>query len=220
MRPAGTDPREIEPFLWQGFTGTTGWDIGANCGQSAAEMSDRFGHVYAFEPAGECFDYLNQTAQRHPSYRWYPVAVSDNDETVNLIELPDKIDTGQLVSADAQGMEYDPASPDGSVRAVTARTVDSLIETWSIPAPDFMKIDVEGHELKVLFGARKTLAVHRPQILLEFHSRALHESCKDLLEQFGYDHATIRHPHYPPGSDLWFAHGWLRATQGPAQADR
>ncbi len=230
MKPAGTDPREIEARLWQGFDGKIGFDIGANCGQSADEMCRRFEKVFAFEPAEECFSYLMDVSRRHRSvvadtsdlsgthYQWFPVAVSDNDEVADLIELPGKIDTGQLVSTDAQGMEYDPQSPDAEVRRVACRTVDSLIETWSIPVPDFLKIDVEGHELKVLYGAKKTLAVHRPDILLEFHSRDLHESCKELLHGFGYDVFTVRHPHYAPGSDLWFAHGWLRATQPVREA--
>lgn len=213
-RLSSTDPAEIEPQLWSGFKGEVGWDIGANCGQSKAEMIGRFFDVYAFEPAEECFEYLRQAEDK--DYRWYPVAVSDNDETINLIELPSKIDTGQLVSADAKGMEYDPASPDGRQRVVTCRSVDSLIADWNLPAPDFMKIDVEGHEFKVLVGARRTLAVKRPDILLEFHSPVLYAQCAGMLDSYGYQVETVRHPHYETYSGLWHAHGWLRATQSPA----
>jgi hypothetical protein len=37
--------------------------------------------------------------------------------------------------------------------------------------PDFLKIDVEGHELAVLNGALATLERHRPAILLECEAR-------------------------------------------------
>jgi hypothetical protein len=37
--------------------------------------------------------------------------------------------------------------------------------------PNYLKIDVEGHELAVLNGARRTLATYRPTILVECEAR-------------------------------------------------
>lgn len=209
MKPAVTDPPEIHRQLWNDSFGDVGWDVGANCGQTVAEMLSRFKVVYAFEPAEECQPWLDDIGAGN--FSWLPIALSDNDATVDLIELPDKIDTGQLVSAEAAGMEYDPSRPDAGSRKVICRTVDTLVNRGEVPSPDFLKIDVEGHELHVLAGARKTLAIKRPAILLEFHSKDLHRSCTDLLESFGYTTFTHRHPHYQPGTDLWFSHGWIRA---------
>lgn len=210
MKPAAIDPPEVWPALWADVTGTVGYDVGANCGQTIPVMLDKFQQVYAFEPAQECWPYLNQFAG---NLTWLPIGLSDTDDDVDLISLPDKIDTGQLVTAGTHGMEWDPDTPDAQVRTIVCRTVDSLIAGGEILAPQFMKIDVEGHELRVLFGARQTLAVHRPDLLVEFHSQQLHSSVKALLEQFGYTCTTIRHPHYRAGTTLWFSHGWLKATQ-------
>jgi hypothetical protein len=47
-------------------------------------------------------------------------------------------------------------------------TVDSFLESRQLPAPDFIKIDVEGAELLVLKGASRWLAEgHRPVMLIE-----------------------------------------------------
>jgi FkbM family methyltransferase len=211
VKPAVTDPPEVHRQLWADCSGDVGWDIGANCGQTVPEMCSRFKVVYAFEPAEECKPWLDDIAE--PNFSWLPIALSDADTHANLIVLPDKIDTGQLVSEQATGMEYDPTSADAETRTVICRTVDTLINRGEVPSPDFMKIDVEGHELHVLAGARETLSIKRPDILLEFHSKALHRSCVDLLEIYDYKTFTIRHPHYYPGTDMWMTHGWVRATQ-------
>jgi FkbM family methyltransferase len=210
VKPAPIDPPEIWNKLWGDFQGNVGWDIGANCGQTVPTMLTRFEQVYAFEPAEECWDHLRQFGG---NYAWFPIALSDHDDDLQLIALPDKIDTGQLVTAGTHGMEWNPDLPEALIRTVPAHTVDFLVNEGALEPPNFMKIDTEGHELRVLFGARQTLAVHRPDLLVEFHTPALHDSCQTLLEQFDYKIETVRHPHYRPGSPMFFTHGWLRARQ-------
>ncbi len=210
MKPAAIDPPEIWHRLWDGYEGAIGWDIGANCGQTVPIMLERFDQVIAFEPAEECWPYLQEFAG---NLTWLPIALSDRNDTIDLVELTDKIDTGQLVTANTCGMEWNPSQPGAQIRQVIAHTVDLLVDDGALHAPDFMKIDTEGHELKVLFGAKKVLAVTRPDLLIEFHSPELHSSCQTLLEQFDYPAETVRHPHYRPGTPMFFQHGWIRARQ-------
>lgn len=211
MKPAGTDPAEIHSQLWAGFGGVVGWDIGANCGQTLPEMTTRFTQVVAFEPADECKPWLSDwMGKARGSLIVSDYAVTDVDRPITLTVLPDKIDTGQLVTAGTVGMEWDPDGPDATTRTVAGRTVDSLVE--ELPPPDFMKIDVEGHEMRVLAGAWQTITDYEPDLLIEFHSRDLHAGILECLTQHGYQRIeTVRHPHYPHGSPLWHTHGWVRA---------
>jgi FkbM family methyltransferase len=213
MKPAVPDPPEVHHRLWAGFMGAVGWDIGANCGQTLPEMTRRFRQVIAFEPATECLDYLHH----QPGVLVLPIAVSDIDATIDLVAVPDKIATGQLVTAGTHGMEWNPDAPGARPRRVLAATIDTLAD--KLGAPDFCKVDTEGHEVRVLLGATRTLAAITPAWLIEFHSADLHRACVDILEAAGYDVFTIRHPHYPPGGDMWFQHGWIRALPEP-EGDR
>jgi len=60
------------------------------------------------------------------------------------------------------------------------------------PAPDFIKIDTEGHEAAVLCGAAHTLCRYRPEVFLELHGTSPEnwhsERCRlhSLLEGYGY----------------------------------
>jgi hypothetical protein len=46
-------------------------------------------------------------------------------------------------------------------------TLDSLVDRYKLSKIDFLKIDVEGHELQVLQGSTKVLTEYRPTIIYE-----------------------------------------------------
>jgi FkbM family methyltransferase len=212
IQPAPIDPPSIHKRLWHGFEGTVGWDIGANCGQTLTEMTTRFERVEAFEPAVECMPFLEPWERKAPVVV-HQVALSNVDGHIPLAALPDKINTGQLVTPGTHGMEWsiDWAADQPEVaRTVPARRIDTLILTQH-PAPDFWKIDVEGHELLVLEGAEQTITDYMPDMLIEFHNQELHRACLECLTAHGYTELeTVRHPHYRAGSEFWFNHGWVR----------
>lgn len=214
MKPAAIDPPEIDATLWKDIGGQVGWDIGANCGQTLPQMTSRFAEVHAFEPAAECQPWLRpwtvDAATRRGTVRVWPVAVSDTDQPIELYAVPDKIDTGQLVTP-TDGMEWSRRLWEAEhQRQVPATTVDTMTE--KIGPPDFLKIDVEGHETRVLTGARQTLTDFMPRLLIEFHSPELYRRCRECLIHHGYRGVeVIRHPHYPPDGPMWHQHGWIRA---------
>ncbi len=60
---------------------------------------------------------------------------------------------------------------------VIVTCIDHMAQTEG-PAPEFLKIDVDGYECKVLPGGMNTFTAQRPFLLLELHKDA-------LLERFG-----------------------------------
>lgn len=217
ITPAPIDPPEVHAQLWEGFHGEVGWDVGANTGQSLGEMSERFAHVHTFEPAEECIPLLEDNADMLRNVTVHKIALSDFDGDIELVDIPDKINTGQLVSFEAEGMEYDAHQQGHKIRKVRAVTADAYLRTLGFGnEPDFMKIDVEGHELKVLMGAKNILTEYMPDLLVEIHSTELGKAVRKYLEGFGYDCKIVRHPHYVARNGLehmYDVHYWLRCFE-------
>lgn len=215
VRPSAVDPPEITFMLWDGFGGGwggpplgTGWDIGANCGQSVPTMRRLFSHVISFEPYPESYEYCRV---QYPDLDIRNEAVSYQDGEIELALPPgEQTDTGQLVTAGTPDMEWSRKDWSDVPRwKVPCRTVDSLARELGIP--DFIKVDTEGHEVRVLDGATTVLDTAKTDWLIEVHSQANFAWCERELHARKYNVRVVRHPHYKEGGKMWKAHGWLQA---------
>lgn len=152
------------------------FDIGANVGFYSLLLSTTTGPrglVIAFEPAPRNCDYL----RRHLAINActnvvvQDLAVTDFDGTA-CFEPTHSSSEGHLAAA-------------GSLVVRCAR-IDSLVETGQIPAPDILKIDVEGAEKAVLDGASQVITRNKPVIFLATHGEQPQRECCSMLEQLGY----------------------------------
>lgn len=75
----------------------------------------------------------------------------------------------------------------GETLRVQVETLDHLRGVGLIPAPNVIKIDVEGAEAFVLLGARNTLATARPKLFIEVHTRELAKECLSILSELAYE---------------------------------
>lgn len=56
----------------------------------------------------------------------------------------------------------------------------------NLPAPNFIKVDVEKAEVRFLRGAMKTISQYRPLMVIEFHTLDLLREGYSLLTDLGY----------------------------------
>jgi hypothetical protein len=105
---------------------------------------------------------------------------------------------GEIEFADAEMLDTSSVVEGGAgAYRVTAITLDSLLERTGARPPDFLKIDVEGHEPQALRGASRVIRQFRP--LMEFE--ALTDQARDhtvkLLSELSGDafryYYRIRH---------------------------
>ncbi len=79
---------------------------------------------------------------------------------------------------------------------ISVDTMDSQIAAKGLPAPDFVKIDVEGLDADVLRGMAGTLETHRPALCIELHGEGIEtrrENAKDIVTYLVDRGYKVRH---------------------------
>jgi FkbM family methyltransferase len=161
------------------------WDVGANVGLfafSAAHLAGSRGMVVALEPDG-CLVQLLRRSARIQSASSAPVHVIPA-----AVALAVDLATFQIASRSraANSLKGYGSTQTGGVaeeQIVVTISLDWLSERY--PAPDVLKIDVEGAELEVLRGAEALLDRKRPIVLCETSSANSAEVAALLLSK-GY----------------------------------
>lgn len=162
--------------------GMTFVDAGSNKGDFAliaARVMDDSGRVVAFEPSPENCRWIRKSIELN-GYRCielHELALSDSDGRARLY-LGDRSGWHSLVEMRAAEGAADSIE-------VEARTLDSALAG---AAPDVLKIDVEGAELRVLDGAKRTLADTRlSAVLIDVHpDRVDPGAVCDVLASHGF----------------------------------
>lgn len=183
--------------------GQTTYDVGGNIGFFTVLLA-RFvgttGRVFAFEPMPDNLHVLarNVELNRLANVQVVPRAVSSAPATL-CMEAAERYDSTYAVTSRAG----DDAAP-GTTIEVEGVSLDAFVLDEGHPAPDLIKIDVEGHEEHVLEGMRALAGAYGPLILCEVHGTNARVS--SLLEEFGYWQAVIEEPGRPLAEAHWNVH--------------
>jgi FkbM family methyltransferase len=131
-------------------------DIGAHVGLWAKDLAGRFEQVVAFEPIPlhrDCFA-RNVSAE---NVRLRPEALGQD---AGLVAMHwDGQNTGHT--------RVDNGSHTRVSDGATGKVVMLRLDAFCLEACDFIKVDAEGYEAKILRGARETILRHRPVINVE-----------------------------------------------------
>ena len=235
---AESDPPGIQHILPR-FEGLTVFDVGGNVGQSVGVFADRFERVVSIEPADNSFPVLHELCDRltdagsvRAECFAIKAAATDHDGMVTLAKQENHWRRGQLSSPESDSDSSEPGSWGQILEwvEVPAVKLDSLaygidgsavlpdalgeVERWqrapeAFGAPDLIKIDVEGHEAKVLLGAMTIIDLVRPNLFVEIHGEHLGDEILEMLTPFyGRDLQVVRHPHYAP-TDVQYLNHWF-----------
>ena len=162
-------------------------DVGANIGNHALHFADHFAHVIALEPHPRTFGLLAFNAGLKDNVTPINVAASDRPGQATAVPTKD-INIGTMSLS--PGRDTRAHLADQAVTFQLAR-LDDLPEVQAAQSIDFMKIDVEGHEMACLRGAERILKRHRPVIAMEILERELEQGEPGtiaFLRTLGYAH--------------------------------
>lgn len=152
----------------------TALDVGAWYGPWTSRLSRRAERVVAIEPMPELARLLARTAPGN--VRVVPAAASDHQGSAPI-----------WTSADGAGVR---GVSSLLRREVHSRSVDVpliTIDSLNLTEVVFVKIDVEGHEVRALRGAADTVRRDRPVLLVEAEHRIQPvDDILGVLDEWGY----------------------------------
>jgi FkbM family methyltransferase len=158
------------------------YDVGANLGffsMLGAHMAGfEEGRVYAFEAAPDNAQAIRVNVELNgiPNVSVIAKAVSRAGGTARL-QVVDDQSWSKLA-------EYGEHPYTERVIDVETVAIDDLVESGAIAPPALVKIDVEGAEIAVLEGMRRTIAAYQPAIICELHDT--HAEFVALMRGHGY----------------------------------
>lgn len=130
------------------------FDIGANIGKYTQRLLDKSTHlnnkveIHLFEPTKACFDILQKKFAHFDEVVLNKKAVSNNFETVEIFYDEQKSGLASLYKRNLNAYSI---RMNQSELADTIR-LDSYIKEKKIKHIHFLKVDIEGHEIKALEG--------------------------------------------------------------------
>jgi FkbM family methyltransferase len=179
-------------------------DIGANTGKwaiKAAKHFDNTGVVIAIEPFPDIMAtlYRSVKANGFDNVRLRTVTIGDETAEGTLWMNNDRPQMFSLEKSDAGASRF----------STLTVTLDDLCRWERLDGLDYLKIDAEGSEEKVLRGGRQTISRYRPIIQLE---ATLNDPSIDLPDYSGYraerSSGKFFIPNEHPQADLPKKLGW------------
>lgn len=178
--------------------------VGASDGRHSYVMTQVApkARIWAFEPSAFAFEVLKTTIAWHRIGRQVtPIHAAVSDQPGELLLVTPKKTSGRMGRAYAYVAETrpnGPARPDlddvgMDVEPTPVVTLDGFCRQHDIEKVDFIRMDIEGAELKALMGALEILDRDRPHVLLEIHPDMLAarfgasgEAVLDIFRDRGY----------------------------------
>jgi FkbM family methyltransferase len=159
--------------------GMTVIDIGANVGVYSLPLARRVaphGHVFAYEPGSAPRTMLerSRTHNRADNLHIIPAAVSDSPRE------------GQLVLGVSSELNSLQGSGPGEPVQITSLDMEEGTRGWD--TVDFIKIDAEGEEERILAGAKSFFERHSPLVMFEVKDDDVaNETLRAAFPQRGYN---------------------------------
>jgi FkbM family methyltransferase len=163
-------------------------DVGANIGNHSLSFAKDFQRVHSFEPNERVFQLLRLNSQIVENVTPFQIGASDQKQQLPAYVWPSNlggatVEVGHAESIAKRGQH--------TMYNFNLDRLDDLLSSSDKQQVDFVKIDVEGHELSALQGAKELLTTARPVIAFELLRSGINQGRSEviaLLKDYGYSH--------------------------------
>jgi len=167
------------------------YDVGANLGYISllsASLAGLSGHVYAFEALPANIERLSTNVTINglsASITIIHAAVTDRNGPVTFYTHRSGA-MGKVEGSAGRDEEYlDRIKVDGIA-------LDRYVYANRNPAPDIVKMDIEGGEGNALQGSKQLLSTHKPTFMIELHGKIAASQVWDILVSNAYQIHTLQ----------------------------
>lgn len=181
--------------------GATVIDVGANVGLFAAYAASRSrtGKVYCCEPSRDNFSRLRDHREHNglDNMVLVPKGISDRTETATLYLDDENCGAHTLVAESAQTQ-----SSEGAHEVIECIPLQQIFDEYRIERCDFLKVDCEGMEARILRALPDAYFRRIARIALEYHTNV---DILALAEWLGAHEFAVAIKGYPARFGMLFA---------------
>jgi FkbM family methyltransferase len=173
-------------------------DIGAGTGEytifASRALSQPSGQVYAFEPFPQSFGLMQENLQLNDlkNVHIYNDAIgAENGELV--------LDLTGGEPLQFQSRDHGPEADEKNLR-VKALSLETALIQLGLETCDLLKLDCEGAEYPILFGAPRAVLDRFQRIVMEYHdnvSQYTHQDLVRFLSERGFQVESFPNPVHP-----------------------
>ena len=142
-------------------------DIGCHSGYYPKLFEDYFNKIYGFEPSKKCIDILEKGDNKFQYYKYF---VGNSEKVVT------GVDSKSGYSFYHKNFNYEKTTSE----KINQITLDRFCLENKLKNITAIKVDIDGLDMNVLYGAKQVIQTNRPSILIENYSQDLFDFFKDL----------------------------------------
>lgn len=172
-----------ELFLGElNLTGKTIYDIGAYEGKFTVFFSKKAGNigkVVAFEPNPENIKKIHNNIRLNivKNVKIVPKGIADRKFNEKMLFRNNCAASGSIEENIKHEILFE---GDFQEIIIEIDSLDNIMDSEKLPAPDFIKIDVEGMEYSVLKGMGNIMGKYKPDLFIEIHGVDIKDKTENI----------------------------------------
>ncbi len=158
------------------------YDVGAHAGHFASLVarSGLVSRVYCFEPISQVFEALTETTRTNAKIKCFQVAVGDRNGSEPM-QINDFSASSSMLPMESLHVDEFPHTKKAREEDVDVRTLTELVRVHKLLPPDFIKIDVQGFEDRVIRGG-EAIVRNAKFCLLELSLASLYQGSMLIVD--------------------------------------